>query len=188
MAACAASDDTAAILATETARDKKMETKYEKLLLSQDPVALLVEALIEVLTANPKESVQGFMLTKYTLMQLLDGEWLDHEMVNMYAQILARDNPRIQVIPSSQVSWELMVINNPKGPEAKGSAGFDIESETTTLLIPTHVNGNHWMLCVARLPTAGTGRGSSKYYNSLHSTFWNDVCLHEAREVVKVLT
>ena len=81
-----------------------------------------------------------------------------------------------------------MAINNPKGPEAKGSAGFDVEPETTALLIPTHVNGNHWMLCVARLPAAGAGEGTLEYYNSLHSTFWNDMCLHEAQEVVKVLT
>ena len=81
-----------------------------------------------------------------------------------------------------------MAIKNPKGSEAKASVGFDIEPETTTLLIPTHVNENHWMLCVARLPTAGAGRGTLEFYNSLHSTYWNDVCQNGAREVVQVLT
>ena len=64
-----------------------------------------------------------------------------------------------------------MVMNNSKGLEVKGSAGFDIEPETTTLLIPTHINSNHWMLCVARLPTTGARRGSLEFYNSLYSTY-----------------
>ena len=80
-----------------------------------------------------------------------------------------------------------MAIDNPKRPEARSSARFLVEPETTTILIPTHVNGSHWMLCVARLPTTSTERGTLEFYISLDNDSWITICHQGAQYVVRVL-
>ena len=133
-------DDLVTMAADEADRDDRMQKKYEELLLSQDPIALTIDDLIKFLDNRPRQIVEGFPVTKYSLMQLVEGIWLEHEMVNMYAEIVAREDPHIQVLQSTKVTWELMAINDPKGPEAKNPQGFVVEGETTSLLIPTLVN------------------------------------------------
>ena len=71
----------------------------------------------------------------------------------LHAELLVRDDPRFQVIPSLKISWELDVLNR-RGGTKDSFASFDLEPHTTSFLKPTFVNGNHWMLCVARFPDA----------------------------------
>ena len=106
-------------------------------------------------------------------------------MLGIYAEMLSRDNPRTQVLHAARVAWELAAVRRSNGAGASDSTGFTLEPETTTILIPTHVNGNRWMLCVARLPT--TEGGTLEFYNSLHSKYWDDKCREGARDVVRVL-
>ncbi len=37
---------------------------------------------------------------------------------------------------------------------------FDLEPDTTSFLIPTFVNSNHWMPCIARFPDADSREGT----------------------------
>ena len=91
-------------------------------------------------------------------MQLFEHEWLDDEIVNLYAELLVRDDPRFQVISSLKIAWELDVLDR-QGGTTDSFASFDLEPHTTSFLIPTFVNGNHWMLCVAKFLTREAGRG-----------------------------
>lgn len=50
-----------------------MREKYEELLFCQDPIAMMTEDLIKFLDGKPRKWVEGFEVTKYSLMQLLDG-------------------------------------------------------------------------------------------------------------------
>ncbi|KAM0805544.1 hypothetical protein BDR22DRAFT_884536 [Usnea florida] len=176
-------DDSMAIITSENERYKNMEAKYRRLLSSQDPVALSVKAMNEILEQGPKRYIFSFELTRYTLMQLFEGQWLDDDMLGIFAEMLSRDNPRTQVLHAALMAWELEAVRNPNGAGASDSAGFTLEPSTTTILIPTNVNNNHWMLCVARVPTTSTEGGTLEYYNSLHSTYWDDICREGAHDV-----
>ena len=44
------------------------------------------------------------------------------------------------------LSWELRGLNRLH----QLYSAFDLAPETRSLLIPTFVNGNHWIICVAR--------------------------------------
>ena len=79
----------------------------------------------------------------------------------------AREGSLTQVLQFTMIAWELMAVNDPKEQEAKNTEGF-IKSQTTSLLIRTFVNNNHWMLCVARLPSATNSVGKGEYFNSFH--------------------
>ena len=80
---------------------------------------MIREDYIEFLDGKSRQMIEGFEVAKYSLMQLFEGTWLDHKRVNIHAEILAREDPHTQVLQSTKVGWELMAINDPKGPEAK---------------------------------------------------------------------
>ena len=107
--------------------------------------------------------------------------------IEMYAAIIAREGPQTQVLQSTKVAWELMAVNDAEVSEAKDTKGFT-KSQTTSLLIPTFVNNNHWMLCVARLPSATTSVRKIEYFSWLHSTFFSGENARKQKKLLDVLT
>ena len=99
--------------------------------------------------------------------------------------MVARDDPRTQVLQSVTVLWELQGLNNPDGLKAKTPEELYLEPKTTIFLIPTFVNGNHWMLCVARIPAIVTDGGQLELFNSLKTTYWNLTCRKATENVVR---
>ena len=39
-------------------------------------------------------------------MHLLDGVWLDGEILRLYAELLVQEDARFQVIPAHTIDWE----------------------------------------------------------------------------------
>ena len=91
-----------------------------------------------------------------------------------------------QVILSLKISWELEGLNCPGGT-TDSFASFDLEPHTTSFLIPTFVNGNHWMLFVATFPDAESREGTLDWYSSLQNSTFQPLCEESARDVLRVL-
>lgn len=60
------------------------------------------------------------------------------------------------------ISWELNGLEREGEPQEPPS--FGIKPETHLLIVPTFVNNNHWMLCVANLPDAEDSEGTLNWY------------------------
>ena len=94
-------------------------------------------------------------------MTLFDNVWLNDDIINIYLELLVQDDQRFQIISSDTMTWEL---NRLKSLDQSHS-DINLALETRTLLIPTFVNGNHWILCVARFG-ANDHEGLFDWYKS----------------------
>ena len=166
-----------------------MEAQYQRLLLRQDPVALSIEELTDFFEkGNPSRIVGGSWLTRGVLLRMSEGEWLDDNVLDMYVSMVAEHDTRVHVITALEFGWHLRAVNNPHGTEAETFRGLHLDPKTTIMLFPTHVTDNHWILCVARIPTIATDVRHLTLYNSLNNTHWNSVCHQAGQDVARVLT
>ena len=109
------------------------------------------------------------------LMRLLDRTWLEEETITVYLELLLREYPRFQIISSRKIAWELTALRREGGPEEGTYADFDVEDGTSCFLIPTNVNDDHWILCVAKLSRLDEhGLMERKTKHSLHFIFGSD--------------
>ena len=136
------------------------------------------------LKSNNKKYVsrKGVTVKEFLLMHLLDGVWLNGEILRLYAELLVQEDARFQVIPAHTIDWELRTLNKPEGPNADTWATFDIDGQATTFLIPTWVNTNHWMLCVGKISDVNNKSGILDCYNALASS--SQACQSAARRNV----
>ena len=68
--------------------DRKLRAKYESALAAKHSLATLIAEYIKYLGVNGRTSVKGINVTELTLMQLFEHEWLDDDIVNLYAELL----------------------------------------------------------------------------------------------------
>ena len=174
------------LYAFEREHDQRLEAIYQRELSAKNPLATLIAEYIHFREVNGPTKIKGKKITKYTLMTLFDNVWLDDDILNTYVELLLQEDPRFQVVQSNKVQWELDALNR-EGGSSDPYPTFDMKPETRTFLIPTFVNDNHWMLCVARLPNADEQEGTLDWYNSLNTFELSELCEGYAAEVVRVL-
>ena len=166
----------------------RVKAKFAELLPAGNPVARLIDDFGKWLKSNNKKYVsrKGVTVKEFLLMHLLDGVWLDGEILCLYAELLVPEDARFQVIPAHTIDWELRTLNKPEGPNADTWANYDIDGQATTFLIPTLVNTNHWMLCIGKISDVNNKSGILDCYNSLAS--FSQACQSAANDVIRVLS
>ena len=179
-------ETSASIAKNDKAYDDRLERRFQEELLANNELANLIAEFAEFLQPSGTRWLHNFNVSKYTLMQLFDNVWLDNDIVNLYVEILVQPHPTLQVITSRKIGWELEGLNSKGGP-SEDYPVFDIEPNTRSFLIPTFVNNNHWMLCVARLPIDDRQDGTLDWYNSLRTSRFQQFCDEAAQDVVRVL-
>lgn len=139
--------------------DRDLRNKFESQLAVNDPIAILIDEYSRLLNGSPYMLIGSSSVRDITLIRLLDETWLKEETLTVYLKLLLRGNPRFQIISSRKIAWELTALHRDEGPEKGTYADFDIENGTRCFLIPTNVNDNHWILCVAKLPDVDEREG-----------------------------
>eukprot|EP01117_Protostelium_nocturnum_P008923 TRINITY_DN3202_c0_g1_i1.p1 TRINITY_DN3202_c0_g1~~TRINITY_DN3202_c0_g1_i1.p1 ORF type:complete len:302 (-),score=113.29 TRINITY_DN3202_c0_g1_i1:37-942(-) len=86
---------------------------------------------------------QKKLMRKIALMKL-NNQWFNDELINFYMEIIERRSEKLSILPS----WFTSSTNSSNWTRSKNVARDFNQSKINYILIPYHVEGNHWTLAV----------------------------------------
>ncbi|KAL9631250.1 MAG: hypothetical protein Q9204_004320 [Flavoplaca sp. TL-2023a] len=139
----------------------KAMTKFEDLLAVKQLHYLLVGSM-------------GAMITHHTMLSLYEGEWLDDCVITAYTGLVVDPREDIEMIDTVVMTSSMAIVqSNSDGKKdpydmyaALAPFNQRLTDKTRTLIMPLHVNNNHWVLCIA---TWHGAKGTLRWFNSMES-------------------